>query len=58
MDETTKCLKCNGTGIIYSERWKISDRTSTKVCSFCKGKGFIDWIENIFGVDNNEMPKM
>ena len=40
-----KCQRCNGTGIIIIEDiWKIR-------CTLCLGKKELDWIEEIFGVD-------
>ena len=52
-----KCPKCNGKGVIYRRRQLKTDKPMSYNCNFCKGKSDLDWIENIFGVEN-EMPKM
>ena len=43
-----KCPKCNGKHIIYLSKLSPSFR----LCMFCMGKEELDWIENIFGVDD------
>jgi DnaJ-class molecular chaperone len=37
-----KCFKCNGSG-------RIIDDFAKPFCNFCKGTGFISWIQNILG---------
>ena len=41
-----ECPKCLGVGEILSEK----DHFGIGVCPKCKGKGTLDWIENIMGV--------
>lgn len=50
--ETYKCATCNGEGRIiehksleYDDDYKYSD------CPKCLGKGEINWLENVFGVE-------
>lgn len=40
-----KCPKCLGVGEVLKE-----DHFGVKICPKCKGKGTLDWIENIMGV--------
>lgn len=45
-----KCSICNGTGHLI----KIEENQVSMVyCSRCKGKGFLDWLENIVGSNVN-----
>lgn len=39
------CPKCLGVGEVLKE-----DHFGVKICPKCKGKGTLDWIENIMGV--------
>jgi len=40
------CLKCLGQGAILHGKIEVMDET----CLGCRGKGTLDWIENIVGV--------
>ena len=47
------CPKCNGTKFeeVMIEKYNdIYDISNEEFCSFCNGKGDINWIENVFGV--------
>jgi hypothetical protein len=50
------CKHCNGKGVTeeYTELVDVKSKKvwqKTKLCLYCLGKGEIDWIENIVGVD-------
>jgi DnaJ-class molecular chaperone len=50
------CKHCNGKGETekYTELIEVRSQTvwqRTKLCLYCMGKGELDWIENIRGVD-------
>jgi hypothetical protein len=50
------CKHCNGKGVTkeYTELVDIKTKhiwQRTKLCLHCLGKGKLDWIENIVGVD-------
>ena len=47
------CIECKGYGL----KTILTPCTKTKVkifCPNCNGKGYLDWIEQIIGVKNNE----
>jgi DnaJ-class molecular chaperone len=57
------CEKCNGTGTIgfYVEPFEIMIRGMIQKspgkmikdnCTFCNGRGKLDWVENILGVSD------
>lgn len=50
-----KCSVCNGNGHLVKIE---NNQVSMVYCSRCKGKGFLDWLENIIGpnVDINLEP--
>jgi len=49
-----KCKKCNGKGTILAKDdpktliWLENQRVA---CPVCNGKGKLDWIENVIGVE-------
>jgi len=50
------CDKCNGKGKIESYKYNNNrDSTKIKTCSKCRGTGKLDWLENIFGKNINEV---
>lgn len=47
-----KCKHCDGRGI-YDFIFINKDKSKCKICSFCFGKGKLNYIENIFGFTKN-----
>lgn len=65
--DKVKCKKCHGHGWIVKEvemieisvsgmNHTIPGNPTTTVCDFCKGKGELDWIENVVGVTYDPDP--
>jgi len=58
MTDKVKCKHCNGVGdtIEFSELIDVKTNKvwqRTRLCLHCLGKGELDWIENITGVDRS-----
>lgn len=45
------CPKCLGDGVILHGKLEVMDEN----CSKCSGKGTLDWIENIVGVQGTHI---
>jgi hypothetical protein len=49
-----KCSRCNGTGLMFNNR-ENSKTLELSICKHCKGKQDIDWLDNIFGIENCDL---